>query len=75
MISFFSTMPTENPAKSKLSSGKLPERNKQGCVADLDAIGRFRAYLQSYADQGATARTELAALEEAREEAIEAQEK
>ena len=68
---------TEEPERlaSLLSSGKLPERNKQGCVAELDAIGRFRAFLQSFADQGATARNELALLEQAREEAIEAQEK
>lgn len=68
---------TEEPERlaSLLSSGKLPERNKLGCVAELDAIGRFRAYLQTYADQGATARSELLALEEAREEAIVAQEK
>lgn len=68
---------TEEPDRlaSLLSSGKLPERNKVGCVAELDAIGRFRAYLQTFADQGATAREELASLEEAREEAIAAQEK
>ena len=67
---------TEEPERlaSLLSSGKLPERNKQGCVAELDAIGRFRAYLQSFADQGATARSELEALEEARDERIKAQE-
>ncbi len=66
---------TEEPQRlaSLLSSGKLPERNKQGCVAELDSIGRFRAFLQTFADQGITARDELKSLEEARDEAVKAE--
>lgn len=55
---------------SLLASGKLPEKNKENCVKDLDSIGRFRAFLQNFADSAENARSELVSLEEAREEAI-----
>ena len=55
---------------SLLSSGKLPQKNKDGCVAGLDAIGRFRNFLQEFVDNAATSSNELSALVEAREQSI-----
>lgn len=57
-----------------MASGKLHEKNIANCVQDIDAIARFRNFLKMNIEQGNLARDELEALEEARDEAIQAEE-
>jgi len=58
-----------------MASGRLPQMNMDNCVKDVEAIGRFRNYMKMHIEQGNMARDELAALEKARQEAIEAEER
>lgn len=63
-----------NRLANLMASGKLPEQSMVNCTKDLDAIGRFRNFMKLHMDQGKIATEELASLEEARQEAIEAEE-
>lgn len=57
-----------------MASGRLQDKNMQNCMHELDAIGRFRNFLKLNIEQGNLARDELVSLEEARDEAIKAEE-
>lgn len=57
-----------------MASGRLPGSGFDGCVEDMKAIGRFRNYMKMHIEQGHMARDELVSLEEARDEAINAEE-
>ncbi len=55
-----------------MASGRLNERNFDGCVSDLKAIGHLRKYLQDFIEKGNIAAGELENLEIARAEAVAA---
>ena len=57
-----------------MASGRLHEKNMEGCMRELDSIGRARNYFKEHLEQGQLAIEELQALEEAREAAILAEE-
>ena len=57
-----------------MASGRLVPQSMENCTRELDAIGKFRNFMREMTSQGDMARTELASLEEAREEAILAEE-
>lgn len=57
-----------------MASGRLPNSGFDGCVEDMKSIGRFRNYMKMHIEQGQLARDELESLEEARDEAIKAEE-
>jgi len=57
-----------------MASGRLVQQSMENCTRELDAIGKFRNFMREMTSQGEMARTELASLEEAREEAILAEE-
>lgn len=57
-----------------MASGRLPSANMDNCLKEMAAIGAFRNYMKMHIEQGNMARDELSALEEARQEAIEAEE-
>ena len=66
---------TDEPVRlaNLMASGKLPEKSMENCLKELDAIGRFRNFLKLMVEQGSQAEGDLVNLEEAREEAIEAE--
>lgn len=53
-----------------MASGRLPEKNFETCVKDIDGISRFRNFMKMHMEQGRMAAEELESLEEARDEAI-----
>lgn len=57
---------------SIMASGKLTPKSFEDCVADLRSIGSMRGFLQDFVTKGDIARDELAGLEEAWNEAVEA---
>lgn len=57
-----------------MASGRLPNTNMENCMKEMTAIGLFRNYMKMHIEQGNMARDELESLEEARQEAIEAEE-
>ena len=57
-----------------MSSGRLPSQSMENCTKEMDAIGRFRSFMKLHMEQGQMATDELAGLELARQEAIEAEE-
>lgn len=57
-----------------ITSGKLNEKTLKDCQRQLVSIGDFRLYLKNMLDQADMADQELEMLEEARDEAIKAEE-
>lgn len=57
-----------------MASGRLNQSVFDNCAADIKAVANFRNYLKNITEQGAMASDEMAALEEARDEAIKAEE-
>lgn len=57
-----------------MASGRLPQSGFDGCVEEMKSIGRFRNFLKLHIEQGNAARDEMESLEEARDEAIKAEE-
>ena len=57
-----------------MASGRLHGSTMQNCADDIGSVGKFRAFLNNIAQQSNEAFNELASLEEAREEAIRAEE-
>lgn len=67
---------TEKPRQlaELMASGRLMEKNIEGCKKQLEAIGYARNYFKEHLEQGQLAVEELQSLEEAREAAILAEE-
>jgi len=57
-----------------VSSGRLNEKVRDDCSRQLVSIGDFRNYMKNIIEQGNMARDEMVALEQARDEAIKAEE-
>jgi len=57
-----------------VSSGRLNEKVRDDCYRQLVSIGDFRNYMKNIIEQGNMARDEMVALEQARDEAIKAEE-
>ncbi|AGH07383.1 hypothetical protein SUFG_00010 [Sulfitobacter phage phiCB2047-B] len=57
-----------------MASGRLHKNNMENCMAELDAIGKFRSFLRLNLEQASAAESELASLEEARDESIRLEE-
>jgi len=57
-----------------IASGRLNEKVRSDCSRQLVSIGDFRTYMKNIIEQGNMARDEIIALEEARDEAIKAEE-
>lgn len=58
-----------------MASGRINNQaTLDGCAKELDSIGRFRNFMKLHIEQGNLAKDELVALEEARDEAIAAEE-
>lgn len=57
-----------------IASGRLNEKVRDDCSRQLVSIGDFRNYMKNIIEQGNMARDEMVALEEARDEAIKAEE-
>lgn len=57
-----------------MASGRLPAQAMDGCIEGVKSIGHFRNFMKMFMEQGHMATDELAALEEARDEAILAEE-
>jgi len=57
-----------------VASGRLNEKVREDCSRQLVSIGDFRTYMKNIIEQGNMARDEMVALEEARDEAIKAEE-
>ena len=57
-----------------MASGKLNQTVFDGCVEGMKGIGHFRNYMKMHVEQVNLAKDELAALEEAREQSILAEE-
>jgi len=57
-----------------IASGRLNEKVREDCSRQLVSIGDFRTYMKNIIEQGNMARDEMTALEEARDEAIKAEE-
>lgn len=55
-----------------MTTGKLTKSVLEGCADNLAAIGKCRLYFKDAVEQGNLATQELAALEQARDEALEA---
>ena len=55
-----------------MATGKLNDRQFEDCASDLKAIGSMRAFLQDFIQKGNIATGELKNLEEAWNEAVEA---
>lgn len=64
---------SEHPKRlgAMIASGRMNSKNIEGAVKDLEGVASFRTYLQQHLEQGQIARDELAALEEAFQEAME----
>lgn len=56
-----------------MASGKIHETTFNNCAKELEAIGKFRAFLSFTLEQGNIAEADLAALEEARDDFLENQ--
>lgn len=56
-----------------LASGKLPDVVRTACQEQLTAIGNFRNFMKMLVEQGKQSVDDIAALEEAREYALEAE--
>jgi hypothetical protein len=61
---------TREPARlgSLMASGRLNEQQFQGCIQDLRGISHLRVFLSTFIQKGNIARSELASLDEARQE-------
>lgn len=61
---------TQEPARlgSLMASGRLNEKQFQEVIQDIRGIAALRVYLSSFIQKGNIARSELAALDEAREQ-------
>lgn len=57
-----------------VASGRLNEKVRDDCSRQLVSIGDFRTYMKNIIEQGNMARDEMVALDEARDEAIKAEE-
>lgn len=57
-----------------IASGRLPEKSVNDCSRQLVSIGDFRGYMKNIIEQGNMAADEMESLEEARDEAIKAEE-
>ena len=57
-----------------MASGRLNQMNLDNCSREMAAIGAFRNYMKMHIEQGNLAKDELVGLEEARDEAIAAEE-
>ena len=68
MEGYFQNEP--NRLADLMASGRLAGSAFEGCVQELKSIGNFRNYLKMHIEQGHFAEIEMAALEEARDEAI-----
>lgn len=55
-----------------MATGRLSDRQFDGCISELRAIGSLRTFLQDYIQKGNIAQSELENLEIAWNEAIEA---
>jgi hypothetical protein len=55
-----------------MASGRMTQNGFDGAVKDLQAIGYVKDYLSQFIQKGNIAREELAQLEQARNEALEA---
>ena len=53
-----------------MATGRLPEKEFQGCVQDIRSIGSMRAFLQDFITKGNIAQDELDNLEIAWNEAV-----
>lgn len=53
-----------------MATGRLSDKQFDGCVSELKAIGSLRTFLQDFIQKGNIASNELADLEEAWEEAV-----
>ncbi len=72
MVGYFENEPAR--LAELMASGRLPNSSFDGCVEEMKSIGRFRNYLKLHIEQGNMAQDELKSLEEARDEAIKAEE-
>jgi hypothetical protein len=57
-----------------IASGRLNDKVRDDCSRQLVSIGDFRGYMKNIIEQGNFARDEMISLEEARDEAIKAEE-
>lgn len=63
---------TDEPVRlaELMASGRLHKSSMENCMAEMDAIGKFRTFFRNMLEQGNLAADELVSLEEARDEAI-----
>lgn len=63
---------TREPARlgSLMASGRLNEQQFQACTQDLRGISHLRTFLSTFIQKGIIARTELANLEQARQDML-----